>query len=97
MLLCTCLIDKKHCLFYCFHLYPRIKENLGASFKIIEVMEMSYESSLGEKKLEIEDKGVPNVKYFLDSGTILTDLRKCGYVSIFSKCYVDRKRLYFLF
>lgn len=39
-------------------------------------MEMSYESSLGEKKLEIEDKGVPNVKYFLDSGTILTDLGK---------------------
>lgn len=75
MLLCTCLIDKKHCLFYCFHL-SRIKENLGASFKIIEVMEISYESSLGEKKLEIEDKGVPNVKYFLDSGTILTDLRK---------------------
>ena len=39
---------------------------------------MSYESSLGKKKKkkEIEDKGVPNVKYFLDSGTILTDLDK---------------------
>ena len=72
----TCLTDKN---IVCFIVFTcqELKKILALALKI-EVIEMSYESSLGKKKKkkEIEDKGVPNVKYFLDSGTILTDLDK---------------------
>jgi len=59
----TCLTDKN---IVCFIVFTcqELKKILALALKI-EVMEMSYESSLGKKKKKIrEDKGVPNVKYF---------------------------------